>query len=150
MGGSYLELTIFDDTISSQPSPTIQDLSRSLLPVFVEVSLIKVIRKESVVEMYLSMEDKARTFFLMSDTHLLRFTLLHCRPLPSRRPSLASTSLFPPSYIIWGFGKIPPHTSLDKVTSIIHGLKILYDEKLEDLEVAYHYNDFVAPLACKY
>ncbi|KAI3764246.1 hypothetical protein L2E82_14252 [Cichorium intybus] len=40
----------------------------------------------------------------------------------------------------------PLHTSLDKVTSIIDGLKILYNEKLKPLEVAYHYNDFAAPL----
>ncbi|GJV02064.1 EH domain-containing protein 1-like protein [Tanacetum coccineum] len=38
------------------------------------------------------------------------------------------------------------HTSLGKVTSIIDGLKRLYNEKLKPLEVAYRYNDFASPL----
>ncbi|KAI3823837.1 hypothetical protein L1987_05282 [Smallanthus sonchifolius] len=38
------------------------------------------------------------------------------------------------------------HTSLGKVTSIVDGLKRLYNEKLKPLEVAYRYNDFASPL----
>ncbi|KVH88179.1 Calcium-binding EF-hand [Cynara cardunculus var. scolymus] len=38
------------------------------------------------------------------------------------------------------------HVSLDKVTSIVDGLKRLYNEKLKPLEVAYRYNDFASPL----
>ncbi|XP_071737111.1 EH domain-containing protein 1-like [Rutidosis leptorrhynchoides] len=37
-------------------------------------------------------------------------------------------------------------TSLAKVTSIVDGLKRLYNEKLKPLEVAYRYNDFASPL----
>ncbi|KAI3711177.1 hypothetical protein L2E82_41064 [Cichorium intybus] len=42
--------------------------------------------------------------------------------------------------------KTPGHASLGKVTSIIDGLKKLYNEKLKPLEVAYRYNDFASPL----
>ncbi|KAJ0692200.1 putative EH domain-containing protein [Helianthus annuus] len=38
------------------------------------------------------------------------------------------------------------HTSLGKVTSIVDGLKRLYNEKLKPLEVAYRYSDFASPL----
>ncbi|KAL4586278.1 hypothetical protein LXL04_010914 [Taraxacum kok-saghyz] len=41
---------------------------------------------------------------------------------------------------------IPFHTPREKVTSIIDGLKVLYNEKLKPLEVAYHFNDFACPL----
>ncbi|XP_076907579.1 EH domain-containing protein 1-like [Bidens hawaiensis] len=37
-------------------------------------------------------------------------------------------------------------SSLGKVTSIVDGLKRLYNEKLKPLEVAYRYNDFASPL----
>ncbi|KAL7606931.1 EH domain-containing protein 1 [Lactuca sativa] len=42
--------------------------------------------------------------------------------------------------------KTPLHTPRDKVTSIIDGLKRLYNEKLKPLEIAYHYNDFGSSL----
>lgn len=42
--------------------------------------------------------------------------------------------------------KTSGHISLDKVTSIVDGLKRLYNEKLKPLEVAYRYNDFASPL----
>ncbi|KAH6757477.1 EPS15 homology domain 1 [Perilla frutescens var. hirtella] len=37
------------------------------------------------------------------------------------------------------------HTSLTSVTSVIDGLKILYNEKLKPLEATYRFNDFVSP-----
>ncbi|KAK6149728.1 hypothetical protein DH2020_017253 [Rehmannia glutinosa] len=37
------------------------------------------------------------------------------------------------------------YTSLTSVTSVIDGLKILYNEKLKPLEATYRFNDFVSP-----
>ncbi|KAI3456486.1 hypothetical protein Pfo_013149 [Paulownia fortunei] len=37
------------------------------------------------------------------------------------------------------------HTSLTTVTSVIDGLKVLYNEKLKPLEATYRFNDFVSP-----
>ncbi|XP_047955537.1 EH domain-containing protein 1-like isoform X2 [Salvia hispanica] len=38
------------------------------------------------------------------------------------------------------------HTSLNSVTSVVDGLKMLYNEKLKPLEAMYRFNDFASPL----
>ncbi|CAA0835888.1 EH domain-containing protein 1 [Striga hermonthica] len=37
------------------------------------------------------------------------------------------------------------YTSLNAVTSVVDGLKVLYNEKLKPLEATYRFNDFVSP-----
>ncbi|RVW45871.1 EH domain-containing protein 2 [Vitis vinifera] len=46
----------------------------------------------------------------------------------------------------WFTSKSVKKAPLNSVTSIIDGLKRLYNEKLKPLEVTYRYNDFVSPL----
>ncbi|KAL3627446.1 EH domain-containing protein 1 [Castilleja foliolosa] len=49
----------------------------------------------------------------------------------------------------WGLfstkSKQKNYTSLSAVTSVVDGLKILYNEKLKPLEATYRFNDFVSP-----
>ncbi|KAL6546779.1 EH domain-containing protein 1 [Orobanche minor] len=54
---------------------------------------------------------------------------------PTRPKSFFTTKSKPKNY-----------TSLSAVTSVVDGLKILYNEKLKPLEAAYRFNDFVSPV----
>ncbi|PIN09310.1 Endocytosis/signaling protein EHD1 [Handroanthus impetiginosus] len=51
----------------------------------------------------------------------------------------------PPKSLFSTKSKKKNHTSLSAVTSVIDGLKILYNEKLKPLEATYRFNDFVSP-----
>ncbi|KAG8385770.1 hypothetical protein BUALT_Bualt03G0079800 [Buddleja alternifolia] len=51
----------------------------------------------------------------------------------------------PPKSLFSTKSKKKNYTSLTSVTSVIDGLKLLYNEKLKPLEATYRFNDFVSP-----
>lgn len=65
--------------------------------------------------------------------------------ISSKHETNGTTQSMPPPSTPWFASKSGSKISHTAVTSIIDGLKKLYNEKLKPLEVAYRFNDFVSP-----